>query len=119
MRRAILCSGSLHVAVALLAYFHLWDLLFPPPPELPMTIAVTLVNVAPDTHATKLNPKPKATDKPAEETVAAPPEPPKPPPPKPAPPPPSPPPAPMVAQAPTPEPPKPEPPKPEPPKPVT
>ena len=117
MRRALLCSGTLHVAVGLLAYFHLWDLLFPPAPELPMTIAVTLVNVASETHATKPNPKPKPTDKPAEETVEAPPEPPKPPQPKP--PPPSPPPAPMVAQAPTPEPPHPEPPKPEPPKPAT
>ena len=115
MRRAILCSGTLHVVVATLAYFHLWDLLFPPPPLAPTTIAVSMVNVAPETHATKPNPKPKSTSKPAEETVEAV-EPPKPPPPKPAPPPPpSPPPAPMVAQAP--EPPKPEPPKPEAPKP--
>jgi hypothetical protein len=115
MRRAFLCSGALHVAVALLAYLHLWDLLFPPPPLEPATIAVTLVNVAPETHATQPNPKPKVAEKPAEDTVEAPKTPPKEPP-KPVPPPPAPAPAPQVAQAPAPEP-KPEPPKPEPPQP--
>ena len=122
MRRAILCSCALHVVVALLAYFHLWDLLFPPPPLEPATIAVSLVNLAPETKATRPNPKPKVADKPAEETVEAPKESPKQPP-KPVQPPPAPAPAPApeeVAQAPAPEPkpePKPEPPKPEPPKP--
>ncbi|HUK11564.1 MAG TPA: energy transducer TonB [Stellaceae bacterium] len=122
MRRAILCSCALHVVVALLAYFHLWDLLFPPPPLEPATIAVSLVNLAPETKATRPNPKPKVADKPAEETVEAPKESPKQPP-KPVQPPPAPAPAPApeeVAQAPAPEPkpePKPEPPQPPPPPP--
>jgi len=120
MRRGILFSSTLHVAVVLLAYFHLWNLLFPPPPEEPATIAVELVNIAPETRATKVNPNPKPAVKPADETVEGPKEPPKEPPKPTPPPPPSPPPAPApeVAQAPPqPEPPKPEPPQPPPPPP--
>ena len=115
MRRGVLFSSLLHVGIVLVAYFHLWDLVFPSPPLEDTPIVVQLVNVAPETRATKLNDTPpKPTEKPEEKTVEAPKQPPKPEPPKP------PPPAPpqQTAQA-QPEPPKPEPPKPEPPKPET
>src|SRR5579883_1379608 len=110
MRRGVLYSTILHAAVLGLAYFHLWDLLFPPQPLEDTPIAVELVNIAPETRATRPNqtpPKPQA--KPADENVEAPPTPPKQPP-KPVPPPPAPPPSaappptpvppPQVAQAP-------------------
>jgi hypothetical protein len=125
MRRGVFFSSVLHVLVLGLAYFHLWDLIFPPRPLEDTPIAVELVNIAPETRATRPNqtpPKPKA--KPEEENVEAPQQPPKPLP-KPVPPPPAPPPSaapppaptpqPQVAQAP-PEPPK-AAPKPEPPPP--
>ncbi len=118
MRRGVLYSTILHAAVLGLAYFHLWDLLFPPQPLEDTPIAVELVNIAPETRATRPNqtpPKPQA--KPADENVEAPPTPPKQPP-KPVPPPPAPPPS--AAPPPTPVPPpqvaqaQPEPPKAEP-----
>jgi outer membrane biosynthesis protein TonB len=118
MRRGVFFSSILHVAVLGLAYFHLWDLIFPPQPLEDTPIAVELINIAPETRATRPNqtpPKPKA--KPEDETVEAPQLPPKqppkltPPPPAPPPsatPPPTPAPPPQVAQA-QPEPPKAEP----------
>src|SRR5215470_17183267 len=127
MRRGVLFSSFLHVFVLGLAYFHLWDLIFPRQPLEDTPIAVELVNIAPETRATRPNqtpPKPKA--KPEDENVEAPQQPPKQPP-KPVPPPPAPPPSaappptptpapqPQVAQA-QPEPPK-AAPKPEPPPP--
>src|SRR4029077_19178425 len=93
MRRAVLYSSILHVAVLGLAYFHLWDLIFPPQPLEDTPIAVELINIAPETRATRPNqtpPKPKA--KPEDETVEAPQLPPKQPP-KLTPPPPAPPPS--------------------------
>ena len=117
MRRGVLFSSFLHLAVLGLAYFHLWDLIFPPQPLEDTPIAVELINIAPETRATRPNqtpPKPQA--KPEDETVEGPKDlpkqPPKPVPPPPAPapsaaPPPAPPP-PQVAQA-QPEPPKAEP----------
>ena len=116
MRRGVLFSSILHVAVLGLAYFHLWDLLFPPQPLEETPIVVELVNIAPETRATRVNttpPKPQAKpeDQAAENQPASK-QPPKPTPPPPAPPPSAPPPAPtptpQVAQA-QPEPPKPEP----------
>ena len=114
MRRGVVFSSFLHVAVVMLAYFHLWDLIFPPQPLEDTPIAVQLINIAPETRATKLNqtpPKPAA--KPEDETVEAPNQPPKPQPLKPLPPPPSPAPSPapqpQVAQVQPPEPPKPQP----------
>src|SRR5215472_5413588 len=116
MRRGVLFSSILHALVLGLAYFHLWDLLFPPQPLEETPIVVELVNIAPETRATRVNqtpPKPQA--KPEDESVEnqpAPKQPPKPTPPPPAPPPsaappPAPAPTPQVAQA-QPEPPKPE-----------
>jgi outer membrane biosynthesis protein TonB len=118
MRRAVLYSSILHVSALGLAFFHLWDLIFPPRPLEDTPIAVELVNIAPETRATRPNqtpPKPKA--KPEDQHVEAPQQPPKQPP-KPVPPPPAPPPSaappptpapqPQVAQA-QPEPPKAEP----------
>jgi outer membrane biosynthesis protein TonB len=115
MRRAVLYSSILHVSVLGLAYFHLWDLIFPAQPLEDTPIAIELVNIAPETRATRPNqtpPKPKA--KPEDQNVEAPQPPPKQPP-KPVPPPPAPPPSaappptpapqPQVAQA-QPEPPK-------------
>jgi len=120
MRRGFLFSGVLHIGVVLLAYMHLWDILFPPPPVEETPIAVQLVNIAPETRATQPNPNPKPAEKPEEKPVEAPKEPPKKPvqkedpPPSP---PPAPAPAPTVAQSePTPTPPAPQP-KPEPPTP--
>ncbi len=116
MRRGVLFSSILHVLVLGMAYFHLWDLLFPPPPVEETPIVVELVNIAPETRATRVNttpPKPQA--KPEDlsaEDQPAPKQPPKQTPPPPAPPPSAPPPAPaptpQVAQA-QPEPPKPQP----------
>jgi outer membrane biosynthesis protein TonB len=118
MRRGVFFSSILHVAVLGLAYFHLWDLIFPVQPLEDTPIAVELVNIAPETRATRPNqtpPKPQA--KPEQESVEAPQQPPKQPP-KPVPPPPAPPPSaappptpapqPQVAQV-QPEPPKAEP----------
>ena len=135
MRRGVLYSSVLHVTVLGLAYFHLWDLIFPPRPLEDTPIAVELVNIAPETRATRPNPTPpKPKAKPEEENVEAPQQPPKQPP-KPVPPPPAPPPSaappptppqvaqaqpeppPLPAPAPTPKPPPPEPPKPPPPPP--
>lgn len=115
MQRGVFFSSVLHLAVLGLAYFHLWDLIFPPQPLEDTPIAVELINIAPETRATRPNqtpPKPQA--KPEDETVEAqlaPKQPPKPIPPPPAPPPsaaPPPPPPPQLAQA-QPEPPKAEP----------
>jgi outer membrane biosynthesis protein TonB len=116
MRRGVLFSSILHVLVLGMAYFHLWDLLFPPPPVEETPIVVELVNIAPETRATRVNTTPpKAQAKPEDlsaEDQPAPKQPPKqtPPPPAPAPsaPPPAPAPTPQVAQV-QPEPPKPEP----------
>ena len=121
MGRGFLYSGVLHIGVVLLAYVHLWNLLFPPPPVEETPIAVQLVNIAPETRATQPNPNPKPAEKPEEKPVEAPKEPPKKPVQKEEPPPPSPPPAPAPAPAvaqsePTPTPPAPQP-KPEPPTP--
>ena len=116
MRRGVLFSSILHVLVLGMAYFHLWDLLFPAPPLEETPIVVELINIAPETRATRVNttpPKPQAKpeDQSAEDQPA-PKQPPKLTPPPPAPPPSAPPPAPtptpQVAQA-QPEPPKPEP----------
>lgn len=116
MRRGVLLSSILHAMVLGLAYFHLWDLLFPPQPLEETPIVVELVNIAPETRATRPNqtlPKPQAKpeDQSAEEQPATK-QPPKLTPPPPAPPPSAPPPAPaptpQVAQV-QPEPPKPEP----------
>src|SRR5215469_15994730 len=116
MRRGVLFSSILHALVLGLAYFHLWDLLFPPQPLEETPIVVELVNIAPETRATRPNqtpPKPQAKpeDQSAEDQPA-PKQPPKLAPPPPAPPPSAPPPAPaptpQVAQV-QPEPPKPEP----------
>src|SRR5882762_8911687 len=105
MRRGFLFSSFLHVGIVLVAYFHLWDLVFPAKPLEDTPIVVQLINVAPETRATQVNQTPpKPTEKPEEKTVEAPKQPPTPEPPQ------------QVAQA-QPEPPKPEPPKPEPPKP--
>jgi hypothetical protein len=117
MRRGVVFSSFLHVAVVMLAYFHLWDLIFPPRPLEDTPIAVQLINLAPETRATKLNQTPpKPTAKPEDESVEAPNQPPKPQPLKPLPPPPSPAPSaapqPQVAQVQPPDAPKP-PPKPE------
>ena len=63
MRRGVLFSSFLHVAILGLAYLHLWDLIFPPRPLEDTPIAVQLVNLAPVTRATRLNqtpPKPEA-----------------------------------------------------------
>jgi len=116
MRRGVLFSSILHALVLGMAYFHLWELIFPPPPLEETPIVVELVNIAPETRAaraTQTPPKPQA--KPEEENAEnqpAPKQPPKPTPPPPAPPPsaappPAPAPTPQVAQA-QPEPPKPE-----------
>lgn len=128
MRRGVLFSAGLHIAVLLFAYLQLWYLLFPSPPIEETPIAVELVNLAPQTRATavtKTPPKPNAKPDPqlAQESPPPPkPEPPKPepPPPAPAPPPTPPPPEPPKPQPPTPDPPPPPPaptPKPEPPPP--
>jgi hypothetical protein len=117
MHRGVLFSSVLHLVVLGLAYFHLWDLIFPPQPLEDTPIAVELINIAPETRATRPNqtpPKPQA--KPEDETVEAPKDPPKQPP-KPIPPPPAPPPS--AAPPPTPPPPQmaqaePQPPKAEP-----
>lgn len=120
MRRGVVLSAVLHVAVFVLAYFRLWDVLFPSPPMEETPIAVELVTIAPETRATRPNqtpPKPAA--KPEEQVVQAAPEPPKKEPPKPEPAPPAPPPqpAPPAPPPPQPAPPKPPEPKPEPPPP--
>jgi outer membrane biosynthesis protein TonB len=86
-------------------------------------IAVQLVNIAPETHATQVNPTPPVPqEKPEVAQNQPPPQPPKPepppPPPPPAPPPPTPPPEPKP-EAPKPEPPPPPPPAPKPPQPQT
>lgn len=116
MRRGVLFSSILHALVLGLAYFHLWDLLFPAPPLEETPIVVELVNLAPETRATRVNTTPpKAQAKPEDENAEsqpAPKQPPKPTPPPPAPPPsaappPAPAPTPQVAQA-QPQPPKPE-----------
>ena len=116
MRRGVLFSSILHALVLGLAYFHLWDLLFPPQPLEETPIVVELVNIAPETRATRVNTTPpKAQAKPEDQNAEqqpAPKQPPKVTPPPPAPPPSAPPPAPtptpQVAQA-QPEPPKAEP----------
>src|SRR5215472_2795988 len=116
MRRGVLFSSILHALVLGLAYFHLWDLLFPPQPLEETPIVVELVNIAPETRATRPNqtpPKPQAKpEDQSAENQPAPKQPPKLTPPPPAPPPSAPPPAPtptpQVAQV-QPEPPKAEP----------
>jgi outer membrane biosynthesis protein TonB len=124
-RGGFLFSCALHLAVLTLFFVHIPWFDRPLPDETP--IAVELVQMAPETHATEKTlspPVPKAPEKLAQNT----PEPPKPEPPKPAPPPPptpptpppTPPPPPPPPAPPPPEPkpqPKPEPPKPAPPKP--
>src|SRR5215470_15810418 len=52
MRRGVLFSSFLHVFVLGLAYFHLWDLIFPRQPLEDTPIAVELVNIAPEKPAT-------------------------------------------------------------------
>jgi hypothetical protein len=98
--RVYFYSAAFHVVVIVLLYglahWHLFDRDF----EEETPLVVQIVNVAPQTRATQVNPTPPKPDKP-EQTAQA--EPPKPEPPKPEPP--------------KPEPPKPEPPKPEPPPP--
>src|SRR5579859_3001244 len=112
MRRGVLFSSILHVLVLGMAYFHLWDLLFPPPPVEETPIVVELVNIAPETRATRVNTTPPKAQAKPEDLSAEDQQPPKqtPPPPAPAPsaPPPAPAPTPQVAQV-QPEPPKPEP----------
>jgi hypothetical protein len=137
--RFYLYSAIFHVAVFGLLYsvahLHLFDheIVEDTP------IVVQLVTVAPQTHATQVNPTPPKPEKPPQVAQAQPPKPepppppppPEPPPPPPPPPPPTPPkpepppppppppapPKPEPPPEPKPEPPKPEPPKPEPPKP--
>src|SRR5689334_14463700 len=99
-RGSFLYSLILHVAVVLAFVFGLPTLFEAKIPD-EEPIAVQLVNLAPETHATQVNPAPPV---PQAKPELAQNEPPKPEPPKPEPP--------------TPEPPKPEPPKPEPPKPA-
>ncbi len=94
-RGGILFSCTLHLAVVALFFMHLHLFEEPIPDETP--IAVELVNLAPETHATEKTltpPTPKQPDKVAQNEPAPKPEPPKPEPPKPPPPPPTPPPPP-------------------------
>jgi hypothetical protein len=97
-RGSFIFSAGLHVAVVLMLLFGLPHLFERKIAE-DQPIAVQLVNIAPETHATQTNPTPPVPDAKPEIAQA---EPPKPQPPKPQP---------------KPEPPKAEPPKPEPPKP--
>jgi hypothetical protein len=127
MPRGIVLSGAMHLAILAAIIIGLPTLFRPAIPE-DQPIAVELVTIAPETHATHPNPNtPKADAKP-DIPVPAPPAPkpepnPHPPPPspappqpeaKPTPPPPPPPPRPVEAQAPPPPPPKPPEPKPKP-----
>jgi len=96
-RQSFICSAVLHLMVVLAAVIGLPHLLEPKVIE-DQPIAVQLVNVAPETHATQKNTTPPVPD--AKPDVAQAEPPPKP-------------------QPPTPEPPKPEPPKPQPPTPPT
>ena len=107
-RRSLIFSALFHAAVVFVFAIGLPSL-FPPKVLEDEPIAVQLVNLAPETHATQNNPAPPVPQAKPELAQAEPPkpEPPKPEPPKPEPPPPPPP----VAK---PEPPKPEPPPPPP-----
>ena len=113
-RQSLFWSTILHVAVLLVAAIGL-PRLFEPKIAEESPIAVQLVNIAPETHATQKNPTPPVPDqKPEVAQTQPPPQPPKPePPPTPPPPPPPPPPEPPKPQPPKPEP-KPEPPPPPP-----
>jgi outer membrane biosynthesis protein TonB len=123
-RGALFFSIALHLAIVALVFLHLPFFEAPLPEETP--IAVQLVNIAPETHATAhavSPPVPKQPLKLAQREPEPKPAPPKPPPPKPEPPPPppEPKPAPPEPPEPKPQPPKPPPPpepKPAPPKPV-
>jgi hypothetical protein len=113
-RGGIIGSAILHVAVVAIIIFGLPSLFERRLPE-DTPIAVELVNVAPETRATRHNtvpPTPKAKPEEVAEVTPPKPEPKKVEPPKPAPP------APPPAPAPKPPEPKPAPPKPEPPKPA-
>jgi len=117
-RAAYIFSAAFHLLVVVLVFTGLPQLFKEKPPE-EMPIVVQLVNIAPETRATKLaQDRPRPDAKPdAEPAPPAPPTPkPELPKPTPAPPPPPPPPAPKPPE-PKPEPPKPPEPKPEPPPP--
>ncbi|HWI27959.1 MAG TPA: energy transducer TonB [Stellaceae bacterium] len=134
-RRAFAYSAAFHVAVLVglwaLVHFHLFERRI----DEEQPIAVQLVNIAPETRATRINPAPPAPEKKPDQKAEVEPPKPKPEPPKPAPPPeskpeppqavtpppPPPPPPPEAKPKPQPqeakvEPPKPPPPKPKPPK---
>jgi len=114
-RGGILYSCVLHLAVVALFFTHLHLFDRPLPEETP--IAVELVNLAPETHATEKTltpPQPKQPEKVAQNEPAPKPEPPKPQPPKPPPPPTPPPSAPPPPPPPEPAPPEPKPPEPKP-----
>jgi outer membrane biosynthesis protein TonB len=113
-RGGFLFSIALHLAVVALFFMHLHLFDEPLPEETP--IAVELVNLAPETHATEKTetpPQPKQPEKLAQNEPAPKPEPPKPEPPKP-PPPPTPPPSSTPPAPPPPPPPAPKPPEPKP-----
>lgn len=111
-RGGLISSAALHLGMMLIALFGLPSLFKPPVPE-EMPVAVQLVNIAPETRATRLSQIPPRPEAKPDEVAQA--EPPKPEPKKPE----STPPAPAPPPSPAPKPPetKPEPPKPEPPKP--
>ena len=127
-RQSFICSAVLHLMVLLAAVIGL-PRLFAPKVLEQQPIAVQLVNIAPETHATQKNPTPPVPDEkpdvaqtqPPPKPQPPPPEPPKPEPPKPEPPkpqppaPPPPPPPPVPPPEPKPQAPKPEPPPPPPP----
>jgi outer membrane biosynthesis protein TonB len=117
-RQSLICSAVLHLMVLLVAVIGL-PRLFEPKIAEDQPIAVQLVNLAPETHATQKNPAPPVPEAKPEVAQTAPPkpEPPKPEPP-PTPPPPPPPPTPPPEPKPQPQPPKPEPPPPIPPPPA-
>jgi outer membrane biosynthesis protein TonB len=118
-RGSFIFSAGLHVAVVL-AFLLGLPQLFQRKIVEDQPIAVQLVNIAPETRATQVNPTPPVPQAKPEIAQSAPkPEPPKPEPPKPPPPPPPPPapPPPTPAPAEKPQPAKPEPPKPTPPAP--
>ena len=131
-RRGLILSALLHVIVLAAMVIGLPSLFEPPIPE-ETPIAVNLVNLAPQTHATRVNKTPPVPEAKPEQVAETPPTPPPPkpvptpptppappppaPPPSPPPPPPAPPPPPPPPPEPKPAPPKPAPPKPAPPKP--
>src|SRR6185312_1441740 len=112
-RRAFAYSAAFHVAVLVglwaLVHFHLFERRI----DEEQPIAVQLVNIAPETRATRINPAPPAPEKKPDQKAEVEPPKPKPEPPKPPPPEAKPKPQPQEAKV---EPPKPPPPKPKPPK---